>query len=244
MARRWGSFSALSPQVRPGEGGTALLSGSHKTVCNLLWTNAGCSGLTGPQLSSASREALLPTKFEDVIETVGSAGDVMLTHPMLLHARSKNLGTRGKESIRFMCHPAVPLHEHIDFMAPPATFPPVQLSIWKAWGSQVPTEDLKQRPIVWDPTRCDHTPVLMTKRDGMYSGSRGAKKRRRFSMANNYTQISLQGAGSTSTERESENKEDSKEDPMVHQDAGVMEVMGFSGFKSRGKRSSQWICGT
>jgi hypothetical protein len=27
----------------------------------------------------------------------------------MLHARGKNLGSRGAESVRFMCHPAVPL---------------------------------------------------------------------------------------------------------------------------------------
>lgn len=36
-------------------------------------------------------------------------GDVMLAHPFLLHARSKNFGQLGVESVRFMCHPAVPL---------------------------------------------------------------------------------------------------------------------------------------
>jgi hypothetical protein len=33
----------------------------------------------------------------------------MLAHPFLLHARSKNLGQFGVDSVRFMCHPAVPL---------------------------------------------------------------------------------------------------------------------------------------
>jgi hypothetical protein len=33
----------------------------------------------------------------------------MLIHPFMLHARGKNLGSRGAESVRFMCHPAVPL---------------------------------------------------------------------------------------------------------------------------------------
>lgn len=42
----------------------------------------------GPAVSSAAREALLPAAAsEDVIETTGSAGDVLLTHPLLLHAR-------------------------------------------------------------------------------------------------------------------------------------------------------------
>ncbi|RHY27970.1 hypothetical protein DYB32_006384 [Aphanomyces invadans] len=37
----------------------------------------------------------------------GRAGDVMLTHPFLMHARSKNCGA----SVRFMCNPNVGLKE-------------------------------------------------------------------------------------------------------------------------------------
>lgn len=42
---------------------------------------------TGPILSAAARESLLPSNEEDIVETSGKAGDVMLTHPLLLHAR-------------------------------------------------------------------------------------------------------------------------------------------------------------
>lgn len=41
----------------------------------------------GPELSGVAREALLPAVDGEVIETVGTAGDVMLAHPLLLHAR-------------------------------------------------------------------------------------------------------------------------------------------------------------
>ena len=51
----------------------------------------------------------------EVVEVNGHAGDVMLAHPFLLHARSKNLGQHGAESVRFMCHPAVPLVKPMDF---------------------------------------------------------------------------------------------------------------------------------
>jgi len=44
-----------------------------------------------------------------IVEINGQAGDVMLTHPFLLHARSKNLGNKGVESVRFMCNPNVQL---------------------------------------------------------------------------------------------------------------------------------------
>lgn len=38
----------------------------------------------------------------------------MLAHPFLLHARSKNLGQLGVDSVRFMCHPAVPLRARMN----------------------------------------------------------------------------------------------------------------------------------
>lgn len=43
--------------------------------------------MTGPALSTLAREVLLPAPEQDIIETSGEAGDVMLTHPLLLHAR-------------------------------------------------------------------------------------------------------------------------------------------------------------
>ncbi|RHY84996.1 hypothetical protein DYB35_007202 [Aphanomyces astaci] len=41
------------------------------------------------------------------VEVQGRAGDVMLTHPFLIHARSKNCGA----TVRFMCNPNVGLKE-------------------------------------------------------------------------------------------------------------------------------------
>lgn len=46
-----------------------------------------CAAHLGPELSSAAREAVLPAVSEDIVETTGSAGDILLTHPLLLHAR-------------------------------------------------------------------------------------------------------------------------------------------------------------
>ncbi|CAM9821909.1 unnamed protein product, partial [Hapterophycus canaliculatus] len=66
----------LFSDVRPQGGGTAVLRGSHKKVAEILWSQAGTTGLTGPELSGAARETLLPPAAEDVIETTGDAGDV------------------------------------------------------------------------------------------------------------------------------------------------------------------------
>lgn len=52
----------------------------------------------------------------EVVEVNGDEGDVMLVHPFLLHARSKNCGTKGLASVRFMCHPAVPLRSPLNVL--------------------------------------------------------------------------------------------------------------------------------
>lgn len=93
----------------PGDGGTALCVGSHKKVAKLLW-DAGSEGLEGGKVSHLAQRFL---DDGEIVEVNGRAGDVMLMHPFTLHARSKNLGSRGLESVRFMCHPAVPLRERM-----------------------------------------------------------------------------------------------------------------------------------
>ncbi|CAM9137031.1 unnamed protein product [Ectocarpus sp. 6 AP-2014] len=109
----------LFSDVRKHGGGTAVLRGSHKKVAKILWNRAGTTGLTGPELSSAAREALLPTADDDVVETNGDAGDVLLTHPLLLHSRSTNLAPIEESGVRFMCHPAVPLKDHLNLHSAP-----------------------------------------------------------------------------------------------------------------------------
>ena len=49
-----------------------------------------------------------------VVTVIVVAGDVVLLHPFLVHARSKNLGLRGLDSVRFGCFPAVALRESMD----------------------------------------------------------------------------------------------------------------------------------
>ena len=45
----------------------------------------------------------------NIIELTGEAGDVILLHPFLLHARSKNLAPISEHGVRFLCHPSIPL---------------------------------------------------------------------------------------------------------------------------------------
>eukprot|EP00903_Cladosiphon_okamuranus_P009660 g9192.t1 len=146
----------LFSDVRSHGGGTAVIRGSHKTVAGLVWNKAGTTGLTGPELSRAACEAVLPAASEDVVETTGSGGDVLLTHPLLLHARSNNLAPVDESGVRFMCHPAVPLKRHLDLHAPPEAFSVVERIMWRACPSRRKNADGHAIP---KPEECDHSPV-------------------------------------------------------------------------------------
>lgn len=107
----------LFSDIEPGEGGTALAKGSHKWIARLLRDNEP-RGLKGGAVSFRAREHFakrLEVSSDDnmVVEVNGRAGDVMLVHPFLLHARSKNLGAKGVDSVRFMCNPNICLHREM-----------------------------------------------------------------------------------------------------------------------------------
>jgi ectoine hydroxylase-related dioxygenase (phytanoyl-CoA dioxygenase family) len=106
---------------KQGAGGTALSVGSHKQVARLLWEHEKHrrGGMSGGQLSWEA--AKLPRM--SVVDVQGRAGDVMLTHPMIVHARTKNLASNSATSVRVMCNPTVSLREE---MRLPLELPPEQ----------------------------------------------------------------------------------------------------------------------
>mmetsp|Transcript_4936 Transcript_4936/g.6032 ORF Transcript_4936/g.6032 Transcript_4936/m.6032 type:complete len:301 (+) Transcript_4936:113-1015(+) len=100
----------LFNDILPEAGGTAVAVGSHLQIAKMLYENP-----QGLSVGEISRLALRqPGILDNVVEINGSAGDVALTHPFLLHARSKNLGTRGIDSVRFICNPCVGLKEKLN----------------------------------------------------------------------------------------------------------------------------------
>jgi len=111
----------LFSDVGPGDGGTALARGSHRRAAAILATTK--NGMPGPALSAALRAEL---REDDVVETQGRAGDVLLAHPFLLHARSKNL---SPATVRFMCHPGLPLKEPLRIRVPPPDPTPVEQAV-------------------------------------------------------------------------------------------------------------------
>lgn len=70
------------------------------------------------QQAKAHAEAVWRYKPEEIVEARGSAGDVVFTHPFLVHARSRNCAdavVKGGEGVRFMCHPGVRLRGYPAF---------------------------------------------------------------------------------------------------------------------------------
>uniref|UniRef100_K3W8D1 Phytanoyl-CoA dioxygenase n=1 Tax=Globisporangium ultimum (strain ATCC 200006 / CBS 805.95 / DAOM BR144) TaxID=431595 RepID=K3W8D1_GLOUD len=113
--------------VGPTEGGTALSVGSHVPIAQLLEKNQP-RGLKGGAVSYNARK--FPRRR--VVEVNGKAGDVMLVHPFLLHARSKNLGTRGVDSVRIMCNPNIRLHKKMNLDRADDAYTPVERAIVNA----------------------------------------------------------------------------------------------------------------
>lgn len=110
--------------IAPTEGGTALSAGSHVPIARLLEKNEP-RGLKGGAVSFNAR------KFprQRVVEVNGKAGDIMLVHPFLLHARSKNLGRKGVESVRIMCNPNIRLHKKMNLTREDGAYTPVEQAI-------------------------------------------------------------------------------------------------------------------
>eukprot|EP01036_Dinobryon_divergens_P042246 gene42246-56116_t len=102
----------LFSDILPQGGGTAVAKGSHKLVTRIL-LESGMKGCKSSMIASAAIDyGLYDCEIEEI---TGDAGDIVFLHPHLLHARSTNLGTDGVASIRYMCHPAIELKQHLNF---------------------------------------------------------------------------------------------------------------------------------
>lgn len=113
--------------VAATEGGTALSAGSHVPIARLLEKNEP-RGLKGGAVSFNARK--FPRRR--VVEVNGEAGDIMLVHPFLLHARSKNLGEKGVDSVRIMCNPNIRLHRRMNLNRADGAYSPVEQAIVNA----------------------------------------------------------------------------------------------------------------
>ena len=92
--------------IGPGDGGTGVRVGSHKAAARIL-AAARPDGLSQAALGRAVIDA---TMNSPVIEVHGNAGDVLLSHPFILHTVSTNIG----QKIRVICNPHINFRERMN----------------------------------------------------------------------------------------------------------------------------------
>jgi hypothetical protein len=95
--------------IDAGDGGTALAEGSHRITARLL-AESGPHGLDAPSLTKLVQATPRPS----VVEAQAKAGDVVLLHPFMAHARSANCGTR----VRFISNPCIAFRQTMDLAKP------------------------------------------------------------------------------------------------------------------------------
>ena len=119
----------LFSDVGPGEGGTAMIRGSHLTVARTVADARSGSNWDDlkPVLSAAG--ALNPSESE-IAHLVGQAGDVALMHPFLIHGFGANHGSR----IRFACNPLVELRDNAQLERTDGGYSAVELALRKGMG--------------------------------------------------------------------------------------------------------------
>jgi hypothetical protein len=106
----------LFSDIDEGGGGTALAGGSHTDALKVLLAH----GLDGCRNTALARETLASKNYSySYSEVTGKAGDVVLMHPCLLHARSANLALPGGWGrVRLMAHPKIRLRRPMDLVNP------------------------------------------------------------------------------------------------------------------------------
>lgn len=115
----------LFSDVEPCGGATLMASGSHQVVASVL-ADAPSEGLDYDEIAESVYE--IQPQFE-VAEATGSAGDVYLCHPLLMHRASINLGDQP----RFIANPAISLKEPMRVDATATASPtPVEQAIHMA----------------------------------------------------------------------------------------------------------------
>ncbi len=113
----------LFSDIASGDGGTAVVRGSHRAVAQLL-ADAEPAGLTSEKLL----RRLPRLQTSRVVELTGQAGDVVILHPFLVHGSSANTGTR----VRFACNPRYSLVEPMRLDRTDDAYSPVEEAIRQA----------------------------------------------------------------------------------------------------------------
>jgi hypothetical protein len=114
----------LFSDIAPNGGGTLLDVGSHRRVAEVLWKGEP-NGFSCTDLSQIISD--LPSSRSNIVEATGSAGDVVLCHPMIFHSSNRNNG----DIPRVQATPHVVAARDVPHAGPVS---PVDQVIWDARG--------------------------------------------------------------------------------------------------------------
>ena len=119
----------LFSDVGPGEGGTAMIRGSHLSVARAI-ADAGTVVNWDDLKPGLSTTGVLDPSESQIAHLVGQAGDVALMHPFLIHGFGANQGNR----IRFACNPLVQMKDEARLDRTDGKYSAVELALRKGLG--------------------------------------------------------------------------------------------------------------
>lgn len=121
----------LFSDVGSGDGGTAMIRGSHLLVARAIAAARG--GVSWDELKPALEAAgVLNPGESQIAHLVGQAGNVALMHPFLIHGFGANQGSR----IRFACNPLVQMTDEAELDRPDGKYSPVEAALRKGLGME------------------------------------------------------------------------------------------------------------
>ena len=115
----------LFSDIKLNGGGTCMARKSHIDMIKHL-SSAGKYGMISSELKEVINANLDGWELD---EFYGSAGDVCLMHPLLVHGRGKNLSTIDEENVRFLSHSIVSLKNDLDLNKAINLMTPLEYSI-------------------------------------------------------------------------------------------------------------------
>jgi hypothetical protein len=114
----------LLSEVGPDDAPSRLIPGSHLEMARLL-APAGETGLPGA-FAGQDSQIPLPASTDPQVVATGSAGDVFVCHPFLVHAASwPHRGTQP----RFIAQPPISMPDALDLSGPLEQLSPVARAI-------------------------------------------------------------------------------------------------------------------
>src|SRR5262249_50668452 len=119
----------LFSDVGPGDGGTAMIRGSHLAVARAIAD--AHPGVSWDQLKPGlSAAGVLEPKDSEIAHLVGQAGDVALMHPFLIHGFGANRGSH----IRFACNPLIQMNGDAELQRGDGRYSAVELALRRGLG--------------------------------------------------------------------------------------------------------------